>query len=55
MTNQELLEEIRENRREIKKLHEDFYLFKSKAFFFMGSMSVFFTIVIDYTKGKFGL
>lgn len=35
MTNQELLEEIRENRREIRKLHQDFYIFKGKALGFL--------------------
>lgn len=40
MTNQELLEEIRENRREIKKLHKDFYIFKGKAYGFIALLSI---------------
>ena len=52
MTNQDLLEEIRENRSEIKILHRDFYLFKGKAYGFIAVMSVVINISIAYlTKG----
>ena len=50
MTNQELLEEIRENRREIKKLHEDFYIFKGKAFGFMSLMGIIINTIIHFIK-----
>jgi hypothetical protein len=48
MTNQELLEEIRENRREIKKLHQDFYVFKGKAFGFLSLLSVIMNLGFSY-------
>jgi len=40
MTNKELLEEIRLNREEIKRLHQDFYIFKGKALGFISLLSV---------------
>lgn len=40
MTNQQLLDEIRENRKEIKRLHEDFYIFKGKAYGFIALLSI---------------
>ena len=52
MTNQELLEEIRENRTEIKKLHQDFYIFRGKAYGFMAVVSVIFNVATAYLTGK---
>ena len=48
MTNQELLEEIRENRREIRKLHQDFYIFKGKALGFILALNVLFGTGVYY-------
>ena len=48
MTNAELLEEIRENRREIKKIHEDFYIFKGKALGFISLLSVALNLGFSY-------
>lgn len=48
MTNAELLEEIRENRREIQKLHKDFYIFKGKAFGFLSLLSVVINLGFNY-------
>ena len=48
MTNTELLEEIRENRTEIKRLHQDFYMFKGKAYGFIAVLSVVINASIAY-------
>jgi len=48
MTNQELMVEIRENRREIKKLHEDFFLFKGKAYGFIAVLSILINVGIAF-------
>ena len=52
VTNQELLAEIRENRREIKKLHEDFYIFKGKVFGFISLLSVVINLAFNYLMKK---
>jgi len=52
MTNQELYKEIRENRNEIKRLHEDFSLFKGKAYGFIAVSSITVNAILAYfTKG----
>jgi len=48
MTNQELMVEIRENRREIKRLHEDFFLFKGKAYGFIAVLSILINVGIAF-------
>jgi len=48
MTNKELLDEIRENRKEIKKIHQDFYIFKGKAYGFIGLLSIIINIAVKY-------
>jgi 4-diphosphocytidyl-2C-methyl-D-erythritol kinase len=66
MTNEEIVAEIRElkndmqdahreQREEMRELKKEFYLFKNKAMFFMGSISVFIAIANDYIKKKLGL
>mgnify|MGYP000217016017 FL=1 len=52
MTNQELIEEIRENRKEIKKIHEQFYLFKGKAYGFIAILSIVVNASIAYFTRK---
>ena len=52
MTNQELMEEIRENRKEIKKIHEQFYLFKGKAYGFIAILSIVVNASIAYFTRK---
>jgi len=52
MTNQELMEEIREKRAEIKKIHESFYLFKGKAYGFIAVMSIIINASIAYFTRK---
>jgi hypothetical protein len=49
MNYHELLEEIRENRKEIKKLHQDFYIFKGKAYGFIGILSIIINVAIKYS------
>lgn len=62
MTNQELYEQIKELRQEMKdcfqkqqedhqKLHKEFYVFKGKALGFLSFLSVIFSYAIDYIKG----
>ena len=52
MTNAELLEEIRMNRDEIKRLHEDFYIFKGKAYGFIAILSIILNAGLAYiSKG----
>jgi len=40
VTNQELYIEIKELRKDVKILHKEFYLFKGKAFGFIGLLSL---------------
>ena len=50
MTNQELLVEIRENRKEIKRLHEDFFLFKGKAYGFIALLSIIVNVGLAFVN-----
>jgi hypothetical protein len=52
MTNDELLEEIRELRKDVKRLHEEFFLFKGKAFGFITLLSTVISYAIDFIKHK---
>ncbi len=48
----ENLEESRLIRAEMSDLKKEFYLFKGKAFGFMGLLSILFSIAVDFIKGK---
>ena len=56
MTNQELYEEIKELRKEIredlKALQQDFFLFKGKAFGFISLLSVVTSLAFNYLIKK---
>lgn len=52
MDNKDLLDEVRLVREDIKDLQKEFYIFKGKAFGFMGAISLFFSIVSHFIKDK---
>ena len=66
MTNEQLLEEIRELRKDVKEefrmmrqdssdLKKEFYIFKGKAAFLMATLSMVFSVVANYFRDKIGL
>ena len=52
MNYQELLEEIRENRKEIRKTREEFHIFKGKAYGFIALLSIIFNAGIAWITKK---
>lgn len=59
VTNKELLEEIRLNRIEVKKLEgkfdelsRDFYFFKGKAFGLITVLAIVINVAVHYIKGE---
>lgn len=55
MDKNELLEEIRLNRKEIQQLHKEFYVFKGKAFGFISLLSILLNIALNFITKKFHL
>ena len=52
MNTDHLLEEIRENRKEIQRLHKEFYIFKGKTFGFLSVLSVVVNLAFEYMFKK---
>ena len=48
MTNEELRDEIRENRVEISNLAKEFYIFKGKAFGFISLLTILINLASTY-------
>lgn len=66
MTNQELYNELKEMRKEMlqrfdkqemehNELKKDLNVFKVRAAYFMGGLSFFYAIGVDYIKKKLGM
>lgn len=52
MTNQELMEEIKALRKDIKDLSKEFYIFKGKAFGFISLLTVIFNLAFNLFINK---
>ena len=50
MTNQDLYDELKELRKDVKILNKEFYIFKGKAFGFIALLSVLFNTGLHFLK-----